>query len=106
MLLTSLSGRTFDGDGASPPPDMKVDVHPPHGVMIPMGKCSHMVGLKKSIHIMESKKKRCKRVFLSSTSAPFLPESPFLSPVQPFPSLVNLFLRRVNLFKPSHPFLA
>ena len=57
MLLTSLSGRTFDGDGASPPPDMKVDVHPPHGVMIPMGKCSHMVGLKKSIHIMESKKK-------------------------------------------------
>ena len=85
MLLTSLSGRTFDGDGASPPPDMKVDVHPPHGVMIPMGKCSHMVGLKKGIHIMESKKKNAASVFFFQARVSLsYPSRPFLAQYNPF----------------------
>ena len=78
MLLKPSQRRTLDGDGASPPPTMKVDVHPPHGVMSPMGKRPHMVGLKKPNVEFNIKKKK-KRAGLW---APLL---------FPFPTLVALF---------------
>ena len=58
MLLKPSQRRTLDGDGASPPPTMKVDVHPPHGVMSPMGKRPHMVGLKNPMWNLILKKKK------------------------------------------------
>ena len=88
MLLKPSQRRTLDGDGASPPPTMKVDVHPPHGVMSPMGKRPHMVGLKKPNLEFNIKKKK-KRATAYSLWWPLL---------FPFPTLVALF-------KPSNPFL-
>ena len=70
MLLKPSQRRTLDGDGASPPPTMKVDVHPPHGVMSPMGKRPHMVGLKKPNMEFDILKKK-KLLVLPVGSPPF-----------------------------------
>ena len=74
MLLKPSQRRTLDGDGASPPPTMKVDVHPPHGVMSPMGKRPHMVGLKKPNMEFNIKKKKKSALACGLPSfSPFLP---------------------------------
>ena len=74
MLLKPSQRRTLDGDGASPPPTMKVDVHPPHGVMSPMGKRPHMVGLKKPyVEFNIKKKKKARRACGLPSFSPFLP---------------------------------
>ena len=76
MLLKPSQRRTLDGDGASPPPTMKVDVHPPHGVMSPMGKRPHMVGLKKpNLEFNIKKKKKKARHSLQPVVAPPFPLS-------------------------------
>ena len=76
MLLKPSQRRTLDGDGASPPPTMKVDVHPPHGVMSPMGKRPHMVGLKKPNVECNIKKKKKSAPQPSACGLPSF--SPFL----------------------------